>query len=120
MSNISEIVNTLKNIVDVRMEMIQEGIRKRVTSFITRIAILILMGVVGLFLLLFASFSLAFYLSEISRSPFMGFLYVAGIYLVLFVVLFLVRNSLQLQANLQSSFTRFVFLGEKKKKEEHE
>src|SRR5690554_5555938 len=120
MSNISEIVNTLKNIVDVRIEMIQEGIRTRIISLITRIAILVLMGIVGLFLLLFASFSLAFYLSEISRSPFMGFLYVAGIYLLIFVVLYLVRNSLQLRANLQSSFTRFVFLGEKKKKEEHE
>lgn len=117
MSNISEILNTVKNLVDVRLEMIQEGIRKRITSMVTRIVILVVMGIVGLFLLLFASFSLAFYLSEISRSPFLGFLYVAGIYLLILIILYFVRNSLQLQANLQSSFTRFVFLGEKKKKD---
>lgn len=120
MSNISEIVNTIKNLIDVRLEMIQEGIRTRITSFIARIAILLLMGIFALFLLLFASFSLAFYLSEISRSPFLGFLYVAGIYLVILIILYFVRNSLQLQANLRSSLTRFVFLGEQKKKEEHE
>src|SRR5690554_5242994 len=117
MSNISEILNTVKNLVDVRLEMIQAGIRKRITSLVTRIAILVLMGIVGLFLLLFASFSLAFYLSEISRSPFLGFLYVAGIYLLILIILYFVRNSLKIQASLQSSFTRFVFLGEKKKKD---
>lgn len=119
MSNISEILNTVKNLVDVRLEMIQAGIRKRITSLITRIMILVVMGIVGLFLLLFASFSLAFYLSEVSRSPFLGFLYVAGIYLLILIILYFVRNSLNLQASLQSSFTRFVFLGEKKK-EDHE
>lgn len=120
MSNISEIVNTIKNLIDVRIEMIQEGLRTRMTSLITRIAILVLMVIFGLFFLLFASFSLAFYLSEVSRSPFLGFLYVAGIYLLIVIILYLIRNSLQLQANLRSSLTRFVFLGEKKKKEEHE
>lgn len=120
MSNISEIINTIKQLIDVRINMIQEGIQTRITSLVTRIAILVLMGIFALFLLLFASFSLAFYLSEITRSPFQGFLYVAGIYLVIVIVLYFIRNSLQLQANLRSSLTRFVFLGEKKKKEEHE
>ncbi len=117
MSNIADILNTVKNLVDVRLEMIQAGIRKRITSLVTRIAILVVMGIVGLFLLLFASFSLAFYLSEISRSPSLGFLYVAGVYLIILVILYFVRNSLQVQARLRSSLTRFVFLGEKKKKD---
>lgn len=120
MSKISEVVNTIKNLIDVRLEMIQEEIRTRITSLVSRIAILVLMGIFALFLLLFASFSLAFYLSEVTRSPFLGFLYVAGIYLVILIILYFVRNSLQLQANLRSSLGRFVFLGEKKKKEEHE
>lgn len=120
MSNISEIINTLKKLIDVRMEMVQEGIRTRISSLITRIVILVVIGILGLFLLLFASFSLAFYLSEISRSPSLGFLYVAGIYLVIAIILYFIRNSLQLQANLRSSLARFVFLGEKKKKEENE
>lgn len=120
MSNISEIVDTLKKLIEVRIEMLKEGIRSRLTSLFTRIAVLVLMGIFFLFLLLFASFSLAFYLSELSRSPSLGFLYVAGIYLIIVIILYFIRNSLQLQANLRSSLTRFVFFGEKKKKEEHE
>jgi|SRR5690606_34862568 hypothetical protein len=120
MSNISEIVNTIKKLIDVRLEMIKEEIRVRISSFIARIAILVLMGIFALFLLLFISLSLAFYLSEVTRSPFLGFLYVAGIYLVILVILYFVRNSLQLQASLRSSLSRFVFFGEQKKKEEHE
>ncbi|HLT09133.1 MAG TPA: phage holin family protein [Cyclobacteriaceae bacterium] len=120
MSNISEIVNTIKQLIEVRLEMIQEEVRTRITSFIARIAILVLMGIFALFLLLFLSLSLAFYLSEVTRSPFSGFLYVAGIYFIILIILYFVRNSLQLQANLRSSLSRFVFLGEQKKKEEHE
>jgi|SRR5690606_16663119 len=120
MSNISEIVNTIKKLIDVRLEMIKEEIRTRITSIAARVGILILMGIFALFLLLFASLSLAFYLSEITQSPFLGFLYVAGIYLIILIILYFVRNSLQLQANLRSSLGRFIFLGEQKKKEEHE
>lgn len=118
MSNITEILNTIKNLIEVRIEMIKEGIRARFISLISRIVVLVLMGITGLFILLFASFSLAFYLSEVSRSPFLGFLYVAGIYLLILIILYFIRNSLKLQANLQSSFTKFIFFGKTRKDHE--
>ncbi len=115
MSNITEIISTLKNILEVRIEMIKRELKIRVTSIISRLVILVLMGLAGLFILGFLSFSLAIYLSEISRSPFIGFLYVAGIYLLLFIILYFIRNSLKLQANLRSSFIKFVFSGKEKR-----
>ncbi|MEX2595019.1 MAG: phage holin family protein [Anditalea sp.] len=118
MSNIAEIVKTIKEIIEIRIQMIKGEIRERITSLVSRVVVLVLMGITALFMLVFASFSLAFYLSELSRSAFMGFLYVAGIYLLILIVLYFIRNSLKLQANLKSSFTKLIFYGKKRKDDE--
>lgn len=118
MSNISEIITTLKDLIDVRIELIKRELKTRITSIVKRLVILVLMGLIGLFILLFLSFSLAFYLSEISHSPFMGFLYVAGIYLLLLVILYFIRNSLQKKANRRNPFFKYVFSGKEKKDHE--
>lgn len=118
MSNISGIIDTLKNLIEVRLELIKREFKKRVTSIITRLAVLVLMGLTALFILVFASFSLGFYFSDLTRSPALGFLMVAGVYLLLFVVLFFIRNSLKLQANLRNSFIKYVFSGKEKKDHE--
>jgi|SRR5690554_5770471 len=118
MSNISEIVNTIKDLISVRLEMIQEGIRQRISSFIIRFIILFCMGIIGLFILLFASLSLAFYLSELNQSVYMGFIYVTGIYILILLILYLIRNSLKVRSSLQDSINRFIFAG--KGKDENE
>lgn len=118
MSNISEIVNTIKDLISVRLEMIQEGVRQRISSFIIRSVILIGMGIIGLFILLFASLSLAFYLSELNQSVYMGFIYVTGIYILILLILYLIRNSLKFRSSLQDSINRFIF--SEKGKEENE
>ena len=114
MSNISEILTTIKDLISVRLEMIQEAIQKRISTFINRLIILVVMGIVTLFVLLFASLSLAFYLSEVSQSIYMGFLYVTGIYIVIFLVLYIIQNSLRFRSSLQDSISRFMFSGKGK------
>jgi len=118
MSNISDTIETLKKLLEVRFEMIRKEFKKRVTSIITRLAVLVLMGLTALFILVFASFSLGFYFSDLTQSPALGFLLVAGVYLLLFVILFFIRNSLKLQANLRNSFINFIFSGKEKKDHE--
>ena len=114
MSNISEILSTIKDLINVRLEMIQEAIQQRISTFIIRLITLVVMGIVTLFVLLFASLSLAFYLSEVSHSIYMGFLYVTGIYILIFLVLYIIRNSLRLRTSLQDSVNRFIFSGKGK------
>ena len=116
MSNISEILNTIKDLINVRFEMIQEAIQQRISIFIIRLIMLVAMGIVTLFVLLFASLSLAFYLSEVSQSIYMGFIYVTGIYIVIFLILYIIRNSLKLRSSLQGSVNRFIFSGKEERK----
>jgi hypothetical protein len=75
-----------------------------------RIAAMVLMLLSASFILLFASISLAFYFSEIFGSSSIGFLMLTGIYVVLFFILFLLRNAGTFQGILKSSISRYVFL----------
>src|SRR5690606_33302087 len=118
MSNISDTIETLKKLLEVRFEMIRKEFKKRLTSIITRLAVLVLMGLTALFILIFASFSLGFYFSDLTRSPSLGFLLVSGVYLLLLIILFIIRNSLRLQSNLRNSFIKFIFSGKEKKDHE--
>ena len=105
MLNVSEIIQTIKQLIEVRVQLIKSEIQDQFSDIFSRIFILVLMGLASLMILLFASLSLAFYLGEILYSPFKGFLYVAVIYLLLFVLLFLIRESRGLLNSFKIFFT---------------
>jgi ABC-type phosphate/phosphonate transport system permease subunit len=109
MLNVSEIIQTIKQLVEVRMQMVKNEISEQLSIFITRILLLVLMGVVGLFILLFLSFCLAFYLNEVTYSNYLGFLYVSLIYILLLVVIYIMRNSGRLSDSAQTSLKAFIF-----------
>lgn len=113
MLNVSEIIQTIKQLIEVRVEIVKSEIQDQFSDIFSRIFILVLMGLSSLMILLFASLSLAFYLGEILYSPFKGFLYVALIYLLLFVLLYLVRESKSLVDSFKQFFRTFIFRGKK-------
>lgn len=109
MLNISEIIQTIKQLIDVRVQLIKSEVQDQFSDIFARVFILILMGISSLMILLFASISLAFYLGEILYSPFRGFLYVTLIYLLLFALLYLVRESRSLVGSFKKFFRSFIF-----------
>ncbi|MCH7407873.1 phage holin family protein [Belliella sp. DSM 111904] len=109
MLNVSEIVQTIKQLIEVRIQMVKNQVEDRFSEIISRVFILVLMGLASLMILLFASISLAFYLGEILYSNYLGFLYVSLIYLLLFVVLFIVRESDGIISSFRKFFRSFLF-----------
>ncbi|MCH7403314.1 phage holin family protein [Belliella kenyensis] len=109
MLNVSEIVQTIKQLIEVRIQMVKSQLEDSFSEIISRVFILILMGLASLMILLFASISLAFYLGEILYSNYQGFLYVSLIYLVIFVILFLIRESDGIITSFRQFFRRFLF-----------
>ncbi|WP_194774963.1 phage holin family protein [Pararhodonellum marinum] len=113
MLNVSEIIDTVKQLTEVRIKLLKEDLQGEATGIISRIVILVLMGVTMMMILLFASISLAFYLSLKTNSSYMGFLLVALIYVILFVIFYIIRDSQQLQNPISNFFKRFLFLFKK-------
>lgn len=109
MLNISEIIQTIKQLVEVRIQLIQDEISEQLSSVLARIFLLLLMATISVMILLFASFSLAFYLSELMYSTYKGFLYVALIYLLVFVFIYFLKDAKSLLDSFQKFLRNFIF-----------
>jgi uncharacterized membrane protein YqjE len=109
MLNISEMIQTIKQLVEVRIQLIQDEISEQLSSFLTRIFLLLLMATVSVMVLLFASFSLAFYLSELMYSTYKGFLYVALLYLLVFVFVYFLKDAKSVVDSFQKFLRNFIF-----------
>jgi hypothetical protein len=115
MMNVSEILATVKKLIELRIKIAFKRLSDDISTIVTRIVALILMVLAGMFVLLFGSISLAFYLGELLDRVYLGFLSVGGIYLLLLLILYLVRNTLSFQTSLKGNLTRFIFLSKTKR-----
>jgi len=109
MLKIAEIIDTVKGIMETKVEMVKYEIQEEFIGIIFRILLLTFMVSVGLLVLLFFSFSFAFFLSQYTKSPSMGFLIVGGIYLILLGVLYNSRYSDRMQRGVEMGLRRFIF-----------
>ncbi|SEG28364.1 phage holin family protein [Algoriphagus boritolerans] len=109
MLNISEIVQTVKGIVETRIGLVKEEIQDEFLGILSRIILLTVIGSLLLLVFLFLSLSLAFFLSQVTKSPYMGFLIVALIYFLIVLVMFLSKDSLQIQEKTEGLLKRFIF-----------
>jgi uncharacterized membrane protein YqjE len=118
MLKLGELVNTVKGIVETKFELVKIQIQEELTGIIFRILLLTFMIALALLVLLFFSFSLAFFLSQYTNSPYMGFLLVGGLYLVLFGIVYYVRYSDRVQSSAETMLRRFIFNKKKRKNNE--
>ena len=109
MFNVSEIIQTIKQLIEVRVTLIKEEINDRISAIFARIFLLVMMVAASMMVLLFASISLAFYLSEKMYSTFKGFLYVSLIYVLVFILLYIIRESKGVTNPTQKFLKKFVF-----------
>lgn len=107
MINVGEIIKTLRGIVEARIGLIKEEIQEEFLGFLSRLILLVIIGSLLLLVFLFLSLSLAFFLSQVTQSPYLGFLIVALIYLLVVLVLYLSRDSLRLRQRTEDTLKNF-------------
>ncbi|EAZ82093.1 phage holin family protein [Algoriphagus machipongonensis] len=120
MLNIGDIVQTVKGIVETKIDIVKHDIQEEFLGIISRLLLLFFMAAICLLVLLFFSFSLAFYLSQFTNTPFMGFLLVGLIYLAILGFLYVSRYSKSIQRNIQSGMKVFIFNARKIKNNKDE
>jgi hypothetical protein len=118
MLRLGELINTVKGIVETKVELVKFEIQEKLIGIVFRILLLTFMIVLALLVILFLSFSLAFFLSQYTKSPYMGFLLVGAIYLVLFGIAYYSRYSDTVQSGAESMLRRFIFNSKKGKNNE--
>lgn len=117
MLKISEIVQTVKGIFEARIGLVKQEIQDEFVGVLSRIILLTVMGSLLLLVFLFLSLSMAFFLSQITKSPYMGFLIVALVYLLFVLLMYLTRDSLHIQGRIERVLKDFILKTKRKSRE---
>ena len=103
---------TYQHLIDyaeARWNLIALDVSDKTANLVTSIVMGIILAVLGLFFLVFASISLALWLGELTNSSALGFLLVAGLY-GLIGVLFFVNRKNWLFLPLMNTFLKKLYM----------
>ena len=120
MLKIGEIVQTVKGLIEARVGLVKQEIQAEFVGILTRLLVLIAIGCMALLAILFLSLSLAFFLSQITKSPYLGFLIVALIYILAVFAMILSRDSSSIGQRVEIMLQSFIFRIKAQKEEENE
>lgn len=92
-NNLEKLFNDAKEYLNTRLELTKLELVQKVSQIVSSLITSFLLLVIFVLVLLFGSVSLALFLSEKTGSTTTGFLYVAGIYLALGLLIYLLKGS---------------------------
>ena len=107
MSIINKLVDKLSEYIRLKGEKLKLDIIAQVSRLLAHFVALLTMAVIGLFLLVFLSLALGNYLNYLMESPHYGYLIVAGGYLILLIIIFLLLRTNKIQRWLEATFVKF-------------
>lgn len=103
---LDKIIESLQKLLEVRIAMIREELEQKVAEKLAKILPLLLVIASLTLLVLFASLTLAFYLTDILDSYVYGFGIVALFYLSLTIIFYLLKDSKALKKVFSNSIQR--------------
>lgn len=104
MSIINNLVDKLSEYIRIKGEKLKLDIIAQVSRLLAHFVAFMMLALIGLFLLVFASLGLSAYLNYLLDSPHYGYLIVAGFYLIFFIVVLLLLRSNRIQQWLEVLF----------------
>lgn len=109
MLNFAEIVQTIKAIVESRIALIKSDIEEQLWGVLSRLILLVLITSFFIFGALFFSLSAAFFISQVTQNPPLGFFVMGLVYFMVVVLLYLTKDANGLQQRIYVSLKRFIF-----------
>jgi len=103
---LEKIIESLQNLIEVRIAIIKDEVEAKIAEKMANILPIILVLFALNLLILFASLTLAFYLSEILGSYMYGFGVVALGYLLLTIVFLLLKDNKALKSAFSKSISK--------------
>lgn len=107
------IFDHVKEYVEARYNLVVLETSNKVTDILSSIAVAVVVGLVGLFVLLFLSLAAAWWIGESTDSPALGFLLVAVFYAVVAGVLYAIRTKFIKLPVLNALIRKFYYDGTK-------
>ena len=107
--NLDKLIDATKKYLEVRIELIKLDIKDETGKYLLRFSFLmmgiLLLGSAGLFF----SLGLAYYFNRSFQSSFAGFFILAGFFMVLLILLFLLKKGKSAESFLKKMLDYFIF-----------
>ncbi len=115
---LDKIIDAIKKFIRIEIELVKLELRDNFIDLMTSMIIFTLFLGSSLFVLLFISLAVSFYLNEVLQSSYIGFLVVAAFYLFLIILLFLFKGKLIISNIVKNIFGKSLQVNEKEKNHE--
>jgi hypothetical protein len=105
---VEELTASIKDYLNNRIESVKFSVAEKASGAVANLSAIIILFIVFLLVLIFASIGLVFALNEHLTKPWMGFEIVAGIYLCFAVILWLARGKMIRLPVLNTLIKQFI------------
>lgn len=102
MEETASLKDNVQEFVDTKIDIIKLKAISKGAPMISNIIVGVAMAFLGIFIIMFLSFSAAYAISSATEKPFLGFLIVAGFYILLAVLVVVLKNKLLTTPIMQS------------------
>lgn len=102
MEETASLKDNVQEFVDAKIDIIKLKAISKGAPMISNIIVGVTMAFLGIFIIMFLSFSAAYAISSATEKPFLGFLLVAGFYILLAVLVVALKNKLLTMPIMQS------------------
>lgn len=89
----TEVKTVLQDYIQDRILLVKLQMAEKISSAAAGIVAGMLIGIIGFFILLFLSITAGFYFASLTGSNSWGFAIVAGIYLILLIIVFILKKT---------------------------
>ena len=102
--NIDSIVENLSGYVEKRMDLFKIELKEDLALGAARLTVMVIMVLSFFMVLLFLSIASALLLNNVLESNSLGFVIVAGFYLLIFLVFYFLKDETRMEEKLQNKF----------------
>lgn len=93
--NINKLTSNLSNYIDTRVELIKLDTQEQIIKAVIIMFELLIVFVIVTITMVFLNLTLAYYLNNLLKSSYTGFMIVAGIHLILLILLWINKSALR-------------------------
>lgn len=91
-NKIEKLFGTVKDYAETRFDLLVLTAREKVSSMVSSIALMLVLGLLGIFIFLFAGIGTALWLGDYFQNSALGFFCVTGLYVLITFLLFFNRD----------------------------
>jgi hypothetical protein len=115
METTASIKDNVKEYIDTKIDIIKLKAINQGGAAVSNVIVGVALAFLGIFIIMFLSFSAAYAISTATEKPYLGFLIVAGFYILLAVLVVVLKDKLLTMPIINSLLEKFYYKNSEKK-----